>query len=103
MDWSHRPRHHLFLMTATVLLSAAMLRGLIASIAPVAGPVGRGLHASPSLVGLLTSIPVLCFAAGMPAAVALVRMVGAALALTISVTGAIFGCVLRSAGGLSLA
>jgi CP family cyanate transporter-like MFS transporter len=96
-------RHRLFLTTATVLLSAAMLRGLIASIAPVAGPVGRDLHASPSLVGLLTSIPVLCFAAGMPAAVALVRGVGAAFALTVSVTGAIFGCILRSAGGLPLA
>jgi hypothetical protein len=58
--------HRMFLMTATVLLTAAMLRGLIASIAPVAGQVGRGLDAGPGLVGLLTSIPVLCFAACLP-------------------------------------
>jgi hypothetical protein len=93
-------RHRMLLMTATVLLTAAMLRGLIASIAPVAGQVGRGLDAGPSLVGLLTSIPVLCFAACMPAAIALVRVAGTAFALTVSVTGAIFGCTLRSAGGL---
>jgi CP family cyanate transporter-like MFS transporter len=96
-------RHRMLLMTATVLLTAAMLRGLIASIAPVAGQVGRGLDAGPSLVGLLTSIPVLCFAACMPAAIALVRVAGTAFALTVSVTGAIFGCTLRSAGGLPLA
>jgi len=90
----------MFLMTATVLLTAALLRGLIASIAPVAGQVGRGLDAGPGLVGLLTSIPVLCFAACMPAAIALVRAAGSAFALTVSVAGAVFGCILRSAGGL---
>ncbi|HEX5296733.1 MAG TPA: hypothetical protein VFW50_07080 [Streptosporangiaceae bacterium] len=36
-------QQHMFLMTVTVLLTAALLRGLIASIAPVAGQVGRGL------------------------------------------------------------
>lgn len=90
-------------MTATVLLTAALLRGLIASIAPVAGPVGRGLDAGPGLVGLLTSIPVFCFAICMPAAIALVRVAGTALALTVSVTGAVGGCILRIAGGLPLA
>ena len=43
-------QHRMFLMTATVLLTAALLRGLIAPIAPVAGQVGRGLHAGPGLV-----------------------------------------------------
>ena len=93
-------QHRMFLMTATVLLTAALLRGLIASIAPVAGQVGWGLDAGPGLVGLLTSIPVLCFAACMPAAIALVRVAGSAFALTVSVAGAVFGCILRSAGGL---
>jgi len=36
-------QHRMFLMTATVLLTAALLRGLIASIAPVAGQAGRGV------------------------------------------------------------
>ena len=102
-DIAADPRHRMFLMTATVLLTGAMMRGLIASIAPVAGQVGRGLDAGPGLVGLLTSIPVLCFAACPPAAIALVRVAGTAFALTVSVAGAVFGCILRSAGGLPLA
>ena len=65
-DIAANRQHRMFLMTATVLLTAALLRGLIASIAPVAGQVGRGLDAGPGLVGSLTSIPVLCFAACLP-------------------------------------
>lgn len=87
-------------LTVVIVLVAAMLRSPFVAVAPVAGAIGSDLAVRAGVVGLLTSIPVLCFAVCAPLAVALVRRGGADFALTVSMAGAIAGCLLRSAGGL---
>lgn len=91
------------LITATILFAAAMLRAPLVAVAPVAGLAADELGIGLSVVGLLTSIPVLCFALCAPIAIAVVRRGGTSFALTVALVGAIVGCLLRSAGGLPLA
>lgn len=91
------------LLVVTVVSSAAMLRAPIVAVAPVAGTMADGLDATAAVFGLLTSIPVLAFALCAPLAVAVVRRGGPDLALSVSLAGAVAGCVIRSSGGLPMA
>ncbi len=87
-------------LTVAVVLSAAMLRAPVVAVAPVARAIGDDLQVNAGVVGLLTSIPVLCFALCSPIAVAIVRRGGPDFALAVCLTGAIAGSLVRSAGGL---
>lgn len=87
-------------VAVTVVLTAAVLRSPIVAIAPVARDIEADLSVTASTVGLLTSIPVLAFAVCAPLAVAAIRRLGPDLALTVTLVGAVVGCVVRSAGGL---
>jgi len=91
------------LLTAVIVLGAATLRSLFLAVAPVAGEIGAELEASAALVGLLTSIPVLCFAVFSPLAVALLRWGGSYFALTVTFVGAVIGCFIRVSGGIEAA
>ncbi|HWL76144.1 CynX/NimT family MFS transporter [Microbacterium sp.] len=91
------------LLVAVIALTAAVLRAPFLAVAPVAREIGIDLGVSAAVVGLLTSIPVLCFALFAPAAVALVRRGGADFALTVMLIGTIAGCLLRVSGGIALA
>ncbi|HET6301818.1 CynX/NimT family MFS transporter [Microbacterium sp.] len=91
------------LLVAVIALTAAVLRAPFLAVAPVAREIGMDLGVSAAVVGLLTSIPVLCFAVFAPAAVALVRRGGADFALTVMLIGTIAGCLLRVSGGIALA
>lgn len=93
----------LVLLTAVIVLAAATLRATFLTVAPVAREIGDDLDASATLIGLLTSIPVLCFAVFSPAAVALIRRGGADFALSLTMIGAIAGALVRVAGGIPLA
>lgn len=91
------------LLIAVIVFTAAVLRAPFLAVAPVAREIGMDLEVSAAVVGLLTSIPVLCFAVFAPAAVSLVRRGGADFALTVTLIGTIAGCLLRVSGGIALA
>ncbi|WP_138734566.1 MFS transporter [Modestobacter excelsi] len=65
------------LLLAAVLLVGVNLRGAIAAVSPVLPEMRADLGLSPSLVSLVTTLPVLCFAAAAPAAAWFGRRVGA--------------------------
>ncbi|UUT36193.1 MFS transporter [Microbacterium elymi] len=93
----------LALLTVVIVLSATMLRGPILAVAPVALDIGDDLGVGAGVVGLLTTIPVLCFAVCAPLAIAIIRRAGADVALTVTVIGVILGSILRSSGGIGTA
>ncbi|MGY1831314.1 MFS transporter [Geodermatophilus sp. SYSU D01180] len=69
------------LLLAAVLLTALNLRGAIAAVGPVLDDVRADLGLSAAAAGLLTTLPVLCFALLAPAAAAVGRRVGAGAAV----------------------
>ncbi len=71
-------------LLAAVLLTALNLRGAIAAVGPVLGEIRADLGLSAAAAGLLTTLPVLCFALLAPASAALGRRVGAGPAVLAS-------------------
>jgi CP family cyanate transporter-like MFS transporter len=88
---------------AVIVVSAAMLRGPILAVAPVATDIGADLDVGAGVVGLLTTIPVLCFAVCAPIAIAIIRRAGADVALSLTLGGVVIGSVLRSIDGIGTA
>ncbi len=69
------------LLLAAVLLTALNLRGAIAAVGPVLGGIRADLGLSAAAAGLLTTLPVLCFALLAPLAAAAGRRLGAGRAV----------------------
>ncbi len=91
-----------FLLVA--LLGVALnLRAPITSLPPIVDDVATALGLSTAGVGLLTSVPVLCFALCTPGASALVARVGPERAVAVGLAGVLLGTLLRSAGGVPMA
>ena len=86
------------LLLAGVLLVALNLRGPLVAVAPVVDDLRRDLHVGAGTAGLLTSIPVLCFALAAPAASLLIARTGVHRAVLVSLAGVLVGTLLRSAG-----
>jgi CP family cyanate transporter-like MFS transporter len=76
-----------------------ILRGPIVAVAPVTGQISDSLGLSAAQAGLLTSLPVLCFAVMTPFASIFIGKAGANLATTIAIAGVGIGSIVRSAGG----
>ncbi|MBI9116018.1 MFS transporter [Sanguibacter suaedae] len=91
------------LLLAAVLVYALTLRGPVVALAPVVDDVARGLGVGPESVGLLTGVPVLCFALAAPLASLLLAQAGIERAVGISLVGVLAGTVLRSVGGFETA
>jgi CP family cyanate transporter-like MFS transporter len=91
------------LLILVIVLAASMLRGPVLAVAPVARQIGADLHVGAGVVGLLTTIPILCFAVCAPLAIAIVRRAGADAALTLTLVGVIAGSILRSLDGIAVA
>lgn len=91
-----------FLLVAIVLF-ALNLRGPIVALAPVLESLRIDLGVSAPAAGLLTSVPVLCFALATPLAAALIARSGAERSVLISLVGIMVGTLVRSAGGFELA
>lgn len=92
----HVPRGALLV---ALLLVALNLRGPITALAPVVEQVSADLALTPASAGLLTGLPVLCFAALTPlAAVALARA-GTTRMLAAALLAILAGTLLRSFGG----
>ncbi|WP_309135056.1 MFS transporter [Cellulomonas sp.] len=84
---------------AALLLVALNMRGPITALAPVVDRISADLALTPAAAGLLTGVPVLCFAAVTPlAAVALARA-GTTRMLAAALLAILAGTLLRSFGG----
>jgi CP family cyanate transporter-like MFS transporter len=92
-----RPGNGLILFA--VLLAGLNLRGAIAAVAPVLPELRAELGLTPTTAGLLTTLPVLCFAALAPAAAWLGRAVGARTAVLGGLVAIAAGSVLRVLDG----
>jgi CP family cyanate transporter-like MFS transporter len=86
------------LLLAGVLLVALNLRGPLVAIAPVVDDLRRDLDVGGGTIGLLTSIPVLCFGLAAPAASLLIARTGVHRAVLVSLAGVLAGTLLRSLG-----
>lgn len=96
----HLPRW--FLLTA-LLAVALNLRAPITSLPPVVDDVAQALGLTPAGVGLLTSVPVLCFALFTPASSWLVARTGPERAVLVALIGVLVGTLVRSAGSVPAA
>lgn len=88
-----------WILLACIGLLALNLRGPFVAVAPVVGPMQAELAFSPVMLGLLTSIPVLCFSLAAPLASLAARKFGAEFAVTLTILGVLAGVLVRSAGG----
>jgi CP family cyanate transporter-like MFS transporter len=86
------------LLLVGLLLVAFNLRGPLVVVAPVVGDLRRDLAVGAGTVGLLTSIPVLCFGLAAPLASLLIARTGVHRAVLVSLAGVLGGSLLRSTG-----
>ncbi|MGY1693193.1 MFS transporter [Geodermatophilus sp. SYSU D01105] len=90
------------LVLAAVLLAGVNMRGAIAAVSPVLPEMRAELGLSPTVAGLVTTLPVLCFAVLAPPAAWLGRRIGAEAALCAGLLAIAAGTVLRVLGGAPL-
>ena len=88
------------LRLVAVLLVALNLRSAIAAVAPILGVLRADLGLTPTAAGLLTTLPVLCFALLAPASVALSRRVGLYGAILLGCGGIVIGSIVRVLDGV---
>ena len=86
------------LFVVAMLLVGLNLRAPFISVAPIASQIRADLGTTAAEVGLLTSLPVLCFGLAAPLALLVVRRVGAETAVVVCLFGIIVGSMLRSVG-----
>jgi CP family cyanate transporter-like MFS transporter len=86
------------LLLAGVLLVALNMRSPLVAVAPVVDDLRRDLHVGAGTVGLLTSIPVLCFGLAAPVASLLIARTGVHRSVLVSMVGVLAGTLLRSLG-----
>ncbi|MGY4643612.1 MFS transporter [Cellulomonas sp. URHB0016] len=91
------------LLLSAVLLYALNLRAPITALAPVVEPLRADLGLSAAGAGLLTGVPVLCFALATPLVSVLLARLGTALVVAASLATVLVGTVLRSSGGFTTA
>ncbi|PPF44626.1 MULTISPECIES: CynX/NimT family MFS transporter [unclassified Rathayibacter] len=87
-----------WLLVVAVALVALVLRGPIVAVAPIIDEVREDLALSAGQAGILTSIPVLCFALATPLALLVIRRAGPDAAVTVTVIGVALGTIVRSIG-----
>lgn len=88
-----------WILLACIGLLALNLRGPFVAVAPVVPIMQVDLGFSPVMLGVLTSIPVLCFSLSAPLASLAARKFGAEFAVTLTILGVLAGVIVRSAGG----
>ncbi len=81
-----------------IVLVALNLRGPILAPAPILGTLREDLGLSPTTAGLLTTLPVLCFALAGPFVPRLIRRVGPDGAVLACLLGILIGTIVRSSG-----
>jgi MFS transporter, CP family, cyanate transporter len=91
------------LLIAAILLLALNMRGPIVAVAPVTEAIRADLGVDGGTVGLLTSLPVLCFGLATPPASALLARLGLGRGVLVALGVLLAGIVVRSLGGLPAA
>jgi MFS transporter, CP family, cyanate transporter len=91
-----------WLLLVAVVLLALNLRGPVAAVSPMLPELRSRLGLGGEAAGLLTTLPVLCFAAAAPLAAWLGRRIGLDRALLAGVAGIAGATALRSAGGVAV-
>lgn len=87
------------LTLVAILLVGLNLRGAIAAVSPVLPEIREELALSAGTAGLLTTLPVLCFAAVSPLAAWLGHRIGLERAVSVGLLGIAAGTVVRVLGG----
>jgi MFS transporter, CP family, cyanate transporter len=95
-----RSREGALLRLVAVLLVALNLRSAIAAVAPVLPQIRSDLNLTAATAGLLTTLPVLCFALLAPAAVGLGQRLGLHRAILVGCVGIVIGSVIRVIDGV---
>lgn len=90
----HRP------VLVGLLLFALTLRGPFVVISTVTGELHSELGMSATAIGVLTSLPVLCFGLAAPGASALIARLGVERSILLSLVGTLIGVLIRSTGGI---
>ena len=90
------------LRIVAVLLVALNLRSAIAAVSPVLPQIRDDLALSPAAAGLLTTVPVLCFALLAPPAVRLGSRIGLQRAILVGCAGIVLGSIVRVLDGVSV-
>jgi len=98
------PRRHphgapTWVVVASLVLVAANLRTLMASLPPLARTISADLGLSSAWMGVLTTLPVLCMGLLAPVANQVARRVGTASAVGGGITLVLVGLVVRGLGG----
>ena len=96
---SARYRFPVLLLIGIVVIGL-ILRGPIVAVAPISGLITDDLALTAAQMGLLTTLPVLCFAVMTPFASLFIGKAGANFATTVAIIGVGIGSIVRSAGGL---
>jgi CP family cyanate transporter-like MFS transporter len=91
------------LVLVGVVLFALNLRGPLVAIATVTGDLNTDLGMSSTAIGLLTSLPVLCFGLAAPGASSLIARLGVERSVLLSLLGVLVGVLVRSLGGVPAA
>ena len=89
-----------WLLAVSIVSIGLILRGPLVAVAPVVEEIQADLSMTAAQAGLLTSVPVLCFALITPLASLLIARVGPDLATTAAISGVLLGTILRSSGGV---
>ncbi len=90
------------LLTGLVLLSLC-LRGPLVAVSTVTTDLIADLGMSATAVGLLTTLPVLCFGVAAPGASVVIARLGVERAALVGLVGILVGILVRSAGGIPAA
>jgi CP family cyanate transporter-like MFS transporter len=90
------------LLSGLVLLSLC-LRGPLVAVSTVTADLTADLGMSATAVGLLTTLPVLCFGVAAPGASVVISRLGVERAALASLLGILVGILVRSAGGVPAA
>ena len=85
-------------LAAAIVVIALNLRGPIVAPAPVIGQIRADLGVSAAVAGLVTTIPVLCFALATPLASWIIGRFTPERAVTLSLVVVLLGTLLRSGG-----
>jgi CP family cyanate transporter-like MFS transporter len=85
-------------LPAAIVVVALNLRGPIVAPAPVIGDIRSSLGLTATVAGLVTTIPVLCFALATPLASWIIARFTPERAVTLSLTVVVLGTILRSTG-----
>jgi CP family cyanate transporter-like MFS transporter len=86
-----------------LMLFALVLRGPFVVVSTVSTDLREDLQLSATAIGLLTSLPVLCFGLAAPGASRLIGRIGVERSILLSLAGVFAGVLVRSAGGIALA